>query len=123
MSPNIIASGSYKGEIFLWNLDSHKLLKKMYSSVGDQMIEREGKLYICILSFNYLFLDISRSLNSRSTSSNSELFESRLSLAEMETKIELKKKRRMSKWDGFYTGTASLGYLNEDYTYSVENVS
>ena len=55
LSPNIIASGSYKGEIFLWNLDSHKLLKKMYSSVGDQMIEREGKLYICILSLIIYF--------------------------------------------------------------------
>ena len=35
LAPNIIASGSYKGEIFLWNIDAHKLLKKMYSSMGE----------------------------------------------------------------------------------------
>ena len=36
LSPHFIASGSYKGEIFIWNLDAFKLVKKLYSQTDNQ---------------------------------------------------------------------------------------
>ena len=76
-----------------------------------------------------LTLDSCEDLNSLSGLSTGDsavlnTYKQRLSLkADTELLGKNRNKRRMSKWDGFHAGTASLGYLNADYTNSVEKVA